>query len=142
MKRNIILLTTMCIFSISILAQTDAEKEIRLILAKQDSAWNAGNIAGFMEGYWNNDSLMFIGKNGFNFGWQNTLENYKKKYPDTVTMGKLQFEYISFQQLSSTSYFIAGKWFLTRSIGNVQGAFTLLFKKIKNKWVIVADHSS
>jgi len=35
-----------------------------------------------------------------------------------------------------------GKWHLTRSIGDVGGHFTLLFKKVKNRWVIVADHSS
>jgi len=121
---------------------TPAEKEIRAVLAVQDAAWNRGDIAGFMQTYWKSDSLMFIGKSGITYGWQKTLDNYKKRYPDTAAMGKLRFDLIEFKQLSSTVYFVVGKWFLTRSIGNVNGAFTLLLRKINNRWVIIADHSS
>jgi hypothetical protein len=95
-----------------------------------------------METYWKSDSLMFIGKSGITYGWQKTLDNYKKGYPDTAAMGKLRFDLIEFKQLSNTACFVVGKWFLTRSIGNVNGTFTLLLRKINNRWVIVADHSS
>ena len=92
--------------------------------------------------YWQSDSLMFIGKSGVTYGWQNTLNNYKKGYPDTAAMGKLQFDILEVKRLSVMYFFVVGKWHLTRSIGDVGGHFTLLFKKVKNKWVIVADHSS
>ena len=95
-----------------------------------------------MNGYWQNDSLMFIGKSGITYGWQKTLDNYKKGYPDTASMGKLNFELLQIKRLSVNYFFVVGKWHLTRSIGDVGGAFTLLFRKVKNKWVIVADHSS
>jgi hypothetical protein len=85
---------------------------------------------------------MFIGKNDITYGWQNTLESYKKGYPDTTAMGKLDFDILHVKRLSVLYFFVVGKWHLTRSIGDVGGHFTLLFKKIKNKWVIVADHSS
>lgn len=127
----------------SLLAQaTTAEKEIRAVLALQDEQWNRGNIAGFMETYWKNDSLMFIGKSGITYGWQKTMDNYKQSYPDTAAMGKLRFDLIAFKPLSKTACFVVGKWFLTRSIGDVNGAFTILLRKINNRWVIVADHSS
>ncbi|MEN9525309.1 MAG: hypothetical protein RLZZ256_693, partial [Bacteroidota bacterium] len=58
------------------------ETEIRALLKKQTESWNRGDIEGFMEGYWKNDSLMFIGKSGITYGWQQTLNNYKKGYPD------------------------------------------------------------
>ncbi|HMK05339.1 MAG TPA: hypothetical protein VK489_14150 [Ferruginibacter sp.] len=66
----------------------------------------------------------------------------EKSYPDTATMGKLDFDILEVKRLSVMYFFIAGKWHLTRSIGNIGGHFTLLFKKVKNKWMIVADHSS
>lgn len=128
--------------AVSVIAQSNAEKEIRALLSTQNTAWNNGDIVGFMQGYWKSDSLMFIGKNDIKYGWQNTLDNYKKGYPDTAAMGKLKFELINFKQLSANHYFVVGKWFLTRSIGNVDGVFTILLRKIKNKWVIIADHSS
>lgn len=126
----------------SISAQSKDEIAIRSAIEKQRIAWNTGNIDRFMETYWHNDSLMFVGKSGVTYGWQNTLNNYKKGYPDTAAMGKLDFDLLEVKRLSDTCFFVVGKWQLTRSIGNVGGHFTLLFRKIKNNWVIVADHSS
>ncbi|MEP6617021.1 MAG: DUF4440 domain-containing protein, partial [Ginsengibacter sp.] len=93
-------------------------------------------------GYWNNDSLMFIGKSGVTYGWQQALLNYKKNYADTVAMGHLDFAILQIKKLSEFYYFVIGKWHLARSIGDVGGHFTLLFRKIKNHWLIVADHTS
>jgi hypothetical protein len=128
--------------SIQIFAQSKTEKEIISILKIQDEAWNMGNINGFMETYLKSDSLMFIGKSGVTYGWQNTLNNYKKGYPDTTAMGKLHFTLIDIKKLSRKYYHVVGKWHLTRSIGNLEGHFTLLIQKIKGKWYIIADHSS
>jgi len=85
---------------------------------------------------------MFIGQNGITYGWLNTLNNYKKNYPDTATMGKLNFTLITVKPLSKEYYHVVGKWHLTRSVGNASGHFTLLFRKIKGEWVIIEDHSS
>jgi hypothetical protein len=118
------------------------EQTIRTLIETQRLAWNTGDKEKFMQTYWQNDSLMFIGKSGVTYGWQKTLDNYKKGYPDTASMGKLDFDLLEVKRLSVMYFFVVGKWHLTRSIGDVGGHFTLLFKKIKNKWVIVADHSS
>lgn len=123
-------------------AQSKDEAAIKEVLNKQNIAWNRGDIDAFMEGYWKNDSLMFIGKSGITYGWQNTLNNYKKGYPDTAAMGKLTFTLISFKRLSEKYYRIVGKWFLKRTIGDTGGHFTLLFEKMNGKWVIIEDHSS
>ena len=66
-------------------AQSKDELAIRKTLDEQTVAWNRGDIDNFMKGYWENDSLMFIGKSGVTYGWTNTLNNYKKGYPDTVS---------------------------------------------------------
>jgi hypothetical protein len=112
------------------------------VMDEQTTAWNNGDIDTYMETYWKSDSLMFIGKNGPTYGWEKTRSNYKKSYPDTATMGKLSCELIQMKRLSVMYYSVVGKWYLKRSIGDIGGAFTLLFKKIKGKWVIIQDHSS
>lgn len=137
-----LLLITAILLSITSTAQNNDEQTIRNILKRQNADWNAGNIDAFMKGYWESDSLMFIGKNGVTYGWQNTLNNYKKNYPDTATMGKLHFDIISVKRLSVLYFSVVGKWHLTRSVGDVQGHFTLLFKKVNKQWVIISDHSS
>jgi ketosteroid isomerase-like protein len=123
-------------------AQSKDEAAIRHSMSQQLTAWNTGNLDGFMQTYWQSDSLMFIGKSGITYGWQKTLDNYKKGYPDTAAMGKLHFNILEIKRLSVVYFFVVGQWHLTRSIGDVGGHFTLLFKKVKNKWVIIADHSS
>ena len=123
-------------------AQTKDEIAIKTILQTQEINWNHGALESFMEGYWKNDSLMFIGKSGITYGWQKTLDNYKKGYPDTAAMGKLHFTLLQLKPLSPGFYFVVGKWYLQRSIGDLNGHFTLLFKKINGKWFIIADHSS
>lgn len=123
-------------------AQNKTERIIRNMLDAQTASWNRGDLEGFMNGYWESDSLLFIGISGPNYGWRTTLLNYKKSYPDTVAMGKLHFDIIKIEKISGRSYNVVGRWFLTRSIGNLQGVYTLLLKKINGGWVIVQDHSS
>lgn len=129
-------------FSVSSFAQNKDEQAILQSISIQKDAWNNGDLEKFMETYWKSDSLMFIGKSGVTYGWQNTLNNYKRGYPDTATMGKLNFNIVHMKRLSVLYYSVVGRWELTRSIGNVNGYFTLLFKKIGNKWLIISDHSS
>ena len=137
-----VFVTLLIIISSSIFSQPKDETEVRSLLAKQNAAWNRGDVDAFMVGYWENDSLMFIGKSGVTYGYKNTLVNYKKNYPDTTVMGKLTFTLIQVKQLSPEYYFVLGQWHLTRTVGDVGGYFTLLFKKINDKWLIVVDHSS
>lgn len=133
-----------CIFfsTEKLFAQSTDETAVRQVLATQNAAWNRGDVDAFMIGYWHSDSLMFIGKSGVTYGWQNTLNNYKKNYPDTATMGKLNFTLITVKPLSKEYYHVVGKWYLTRTVGDASGHFTLIFKKINGEWVIIEDHSS
>ncbi|MEP7238151.1 MAG: DUF4440 domain-containing protein [Ferruginibacter sp.] len=142
MRKILSTLLVTIIFFTSASAQSKDEQIIRGLLEEQRLAWNTGDKEKFMDTYWQSDSLMFIGKSGVTYGWQNTLDNYKKGYPDTAAMGKLKFDILEVKRLSVMYFFVVGKWHLTRSIGDVGGHFTLLFKKVKSKWVIIADHSS
>ncbi len=139
--KQLIFLTAL-LLSVNLMAQSKAETAIRAVLEKQEIDWNRGDLAAFMEGYWKSDSLCFVGARGLTFGWQKTLDNYKKGYPDLEAMGKLKFTILSVEQLSSRSAYVIGKWHLTRTIGDIGGHYSLLWKKIKGKWVIVADHTS
>jgi hypothetical protein len=118
------------------------ENQIQHMLEQQVTGWNNGKLEEFMNGYWENDSLVFIGKNGPTYGYSATLARYKKSYADPEAMGHLKSTILSMKRLSGKYYFITGKWELTRTAGNLSGYYTLLIKKIKGKWVIVNDHSS
>lgn len=127
---------------LQVAAQSNDIARIRSLMDAQTSAWNAGDIDGFMATYWQSDSLLFVGKNGVTFGWKATLANYKKNYPDKTAMGALSFDLLEFKKLAADVYFVVGKWHLTRTIGDLSGHFTLVIRRIGGEWKIVADHSS
>jgi urocanate hydratase len=142
MKKPILLFSSLFFFLLLAAQPAKDRQAILDILANQTKYWNEGNIDKFMVGYWQSDSLLFIGQSGVTNGYQNTLNNYKKNYSDTAQMGKLIFDILKVKQLSPEYYWVLGKWHLKRSVGDIGGHYTLLFKKVKGKWVIVADHSS
>ena len=119
-----------------------AEDEILDRLSLQTECWNSGDLECFMIGYWQSDSLMFIGGNGIIYGYENTLERYKTSYPDRASMGQLRFEVKHVNKVSQDSYYVVGRYFLTREIGNAEGHYSLLWRLIEGEWTIVADHSS
>lgn len=142
MKKLISIIVVVFSFASCNQKNVDESDNIKAVLTAQAAAWNEGNIDVYMQGYWNDDSLLFIGKGGLGYGYNNTLVRYKKAYPDKQAMGKLSFSDLSFKRLSEEYYYVTGKWSLVRENDNPNGYFTLLFRKIENRWLIVADHSS
>jgi ketosteroid isomerase-like protein len=122
--------------------QPDAIAEIQHVMDKQQAAWNRGDIEDYMNGYWRSDSLRFIGKRGITYGWQPTLDNYKKGYPNADAMGRLQFENLSMELTGDSSAYVIGKWVLYRTSDTLSGHYSLLWKCMNGRWLIVADHSS
>jgi ketosteroid isomerase-like protein len=118
------------------------EKEIRNLLEQQRLDWNKGNLEAYMQGYWKSDSLLFVGKNGAKYGWKNTLDNYKKGYPDKATMGFLTFDIKEIKMIDATHAFVLGAWNLKREKDEPKGYFTLLVQKFESDWKIIVDHSS
>jgi ketosteroid isomerase-like protein len=104
--------------------------------------WNKGDLEDFMKGYWKSDSLLFVGKTAPTKGWQATLNNYKKGYPDKAAMGTLTFDIMKVDLLDATNAFILGGWKLKRDKDTPGGYFTLWFRKINGEWKVVVDHTS
>jgi len=142
----ILLFQMFCIllFSTSVLAQ-DSNKDfeqIKKILFQQEEDWNRGDIDAFMKAYWKSEDLQFGGANGITKGWKQTLENYKRGYPDKETMGKLSFHIKDMTQQSKEVVSLTGSWDLERINDSPGGHFLLIWRKIKGEWKIVVDHTS
>ena len=127
----------------STFAQTEAEDKAAIlnVMKAQEKAWSNNDLEGFMQGYWKSDSLKFYGSNGLTKGWQQTLDNYKKGYPTKEHSGTLNFKINDISKISDDSYWVMGEYFLKRNVGDANGVFMIIFKKIKGEWKIVADTS-
>ena len=121
----------------------DARRAIVQVLTTQTAAWNRGDIPGFMQGYWQSDSLVFIGRKGPTYGWQPTLANYQKSYPDASAMGQLDFSGLRVSVLTPGAAQVVGRWHLARpAAGDLQGYFLLILRQIDGQWLVVADHTN
>ncbi len=119
-----------------------AASEIRKAMDAQVAAWNTGDIDGFMQGYWKSPKLLFVSGANVTRGWQPTIERYKKNYDSRAKMGTLTFSDLEVNVLSKDSAAVLGNWALAREKDNPNGKFTLIFRKFKDGWKIIHDHTS
>ena len=132
--------------SVSTIAQKTTEADdknaITAVLTAQQEAWNNYDIDTFMEGYWKSEELKFYGAGGVIKGWQGTLERYKKSYPTKAHFGNLRFVLNDISKINDGAYYVLGEYYLTRNVGDTNGVFMLVFKKIEGQWKIIADTSA
>lgn len=127
------------------LAQSKDEKikaDVRKVMDEQVAAWNTGDIDGFMKGYWNSPQMTFVSGDNVTKGWQPTLERYKKSYDSRAKMGVLSFTDLEITVTSKDSAVVLGRFTLVRENDNPTGLFTLNFRKFKDGWKIIIDHTS
>ena len=112
-------------------------------MTKQEESWNRGDVASFMNGYWNSDSLLFIGSRGLTKGYTTTLGNYLESYPDSLAMGRLEFDNREVVRLENHHALVIGSWTLYRDSDTLSGMYSLTWRwSNRNGWEIIADHSS
>jgi ketosteroid isomerase-like protein len=118
--------------------------DIRALLDAQVTAWNAGKLEEFMDGYWRSPELSFFSGGRKLSGWDATIERYRKTYQaEGREMGKLVFSDLDIQQLGPNAAVVRGRWELTMSDGKKPGGlYTLIFRRFKKGWKIVHDHTS
>ena len=146
--KSMIILLILILFPVAVSAQnknTSDEKiasAIRKVMEDQAAAWNRGDVEGFMQGYWKSEQLNFVSGTDVARGWQAALDRYKKNYDSKARMGTLTFSGLEITVLSKDAAVVLGSWALQREKDNPGGKFTLIFRKFKDGWKIVHDHTS
>ncbi|MFK5971936.1 MAG: DUF4440 domain-containing protein [Flavobacteriaceae bacterium] len=122
-------------------SDADDIQTIRKLLADQEKAWSDYNLEGFMDGYWKSDSLTYFSGGKITQGWQITLDNYKKRYPSPAETGTLRFKIANITKINDDAYWVMGEYFLSRKVGDINGTFMIVFKRIAGEWKIIGDSS-
>lgn len=132
--------------TVSVIAATQSraadEPPVKAILEAQAKSWNDGDIDKFMEHYWKSDELTFSSGGKTTRGWAATLAGYKKRYPNRAAMGTLTFDNLEITPLGAEAALVLGHWHLKRDRDKLDGCFSLIFRKIDGRWLIVHDHTS
>lgn len=121
--------------------QNEPRAAIRAVLDAQVAAWNRGDLEGYMDGYERSPDIVFISGDRVTRGWQTVLDRYKKSYDTREKMGVLTFSDVEITLLSKDTVLVFGRWQL-RAKGDPRGRFTLLFRRTRDGWRIVHDHTS
>jgi uncharacterized protein (TIGR02246 family) len=150
--RRKILLTLLLLFpitSMAVKAQTSQKQKnaktiaaIRAVLDAQRDAWNRGDIEGYMDGYERSEQTVFVSGDNLTRGWQTVLERYKKNYNTREKMGTLTFSDLEVTLLGKDAAVVHGRWHLQRANDEPHGRFTLVFRRTKQGWKIIHDHTS
>jgi ketosteroid isomerase-like protein len=115
---------------------------IQAVLDAQRDAWNKGDIEGYMDGYERSDKITFISGDNLTRGWQTVHDRYQKNYNTREKMGTLTFSDIETTLLSKDTAKVTGRWHLKRANDEPHGRFTLIFRRTKQGWKIIHDHTS
>jgi len=125
-------------------AQIAPEAAIWQLLDQQTADWNRGDVEAFMKAYEDSPTTTFVGQT-VQYGYATILERYKKLYKTPAAMGKLTFSHLAIRVLDSEYAAATGHFHLQRTPaggGNVDGIFSLVFKKDVSGWKIILDHSN
>ncbi|HJR54499.1 MAG TPA: DUF4440 domain-containing protein [Gemmatimonadota bacterium] len=122
----------------------DPRPAIERVLTDQAAAWNRGDLEAFMDGYWRSPDLVFTSGGNVQRGWQTTFERYLASYGTSPqTMGRLTFSDLEVHPLGDGAAWVLGRWGLEYDSGESPGGvFSLVFREIDGRWLIVHDHTS
>ncbi len=120
----------------------EKKKMLIFILEKQETDWNKGNLKGFLSAYWNSDTLRSLSVRGLQYGYDRLEKKLLKNYPDSVSMGHLDYDVIQIELIGEMDAMITGKWLRKNDKKFQGGFFTVLMRKIKGRWLIISEQLS
>jgi uncharacterized protein (TIGR02246 family) len=120
------------------------DQQVYEVLLKMLDRWNAHDIEGHLEVYWNSPELLVvIGSEQFN-GWQQLHDSYVNGYPGSTAMGFIQPKRIQVRMLKPDLELALTWWSVTfpSTKHEVIGNSTMNLQKFDGSWKIIASHTS
>ncbi|HEY4612349.1 MAG TPA: nuclear transport factor 2 family protein [Bacteroidota bacterium] len=142
LRKDRVWVLLLLVLALATTAVGQVAKEVHKVLTDQVEAWNRGDIEGFMRGYWNSDSTVFVSGGEIHRGYNTVLERYKKTYGTREKMGRLEFSELTIRPLAHDAAIAHGVWKLYRATDQPWGRFTLVVEKKAEGWRITQDHTS
>jgi beta-aspartyl-peptidase (threonine type) len=125
------------------MAQPVVQNQVLDLLKRQETAWNNGDLDGFMSGYRMSDDITFFSDDQIRSGWVALRDRYDQRYrKEGRSMGKLSFDDLKVDVLAVDAAMVRGRWKLDLDGKTPHGLFTLLVRRFSDGWKIVHDHTS
>lgn len=115
---------------------------IHAVIYAQRDGWNRGDVESYMAGYARSRDTVLVSGDNVTRGWQTVLDRYKANYSTREKMGTLTFSELETTLIGTDAAIVLGRWHLKRAGDEPHGRFTLIFRKTRQGWKIIHDHTS
>ena len=119
-----------------------AELAIRKVFEDGCTAWNRGDLGGYLAGYWDSDEIVWISSGSRARGKKAIAAAYKARFSTPRQMGRLTIDELQIDVLTTADAIASGRWILAVDNNTVKGFFTVRLRWIDGAWLFVYDHSS
>jgi uncharacterized protein (TIGR02246 family) len=122
-------------------------REIKDILNRSMSAWNAGDLAGFLGCYENSPTTCYLSADQIVVGYQAIEAMYAERFAigGAAARGMLSLSLTRVQALGPEHSLAIGQYLLSRDGhhgGSGYGVFSLVLRRTALGWRIAADHTT
>lgn len=131
-------------FTVSGRSSSKAAREIAALVARQEKAWNRGDLESFLSEYWKSAQVTYVSNGSVKRGFPAIREHYISRYGNSkASMGQLRLSDLEVSDVGARHVLCIGKFTVIHHAHvPIYGRFSLLFVKTKEGWKIMYDHSS
>ena len=123
---------------------TRQELDVAKAIVAEQSAWNHGDLDGFVKGFKDSPETVFMGKLVVE-GYAQIVADFKRNYLTAASMGEMTFSEVEVHALGENFAVCLGKYHLERAKkegGGADGSFSMVLEKTGAGWKIVLDHTT
>jgi ketosteroid isomerase-like protein len=123
---------------------TRQELDVAKAIVAEQSAWNRGDLDGFVKGFKDSPETVFMGKLVLE-GYAQIEADFKHNYPTAASMGAMTYSEVEVHSLGENFAVCLGKYHLERAKkegGSADGSFSMVLEKTGAGWKIVLDHTT
>ncbi|PZM80850.1 MAG: hypothetical protein DKT66_16550 [Candidatus Melainabacteria bacterium] len=130
--------------TVSYRSNSKAAKEIVALVARQEKAWNKGDLEAFLNDYLRSPQVTYVSNGNVKRGYDAIREHYLKRYGNSkASMGQLRLSDLEVTDIGDKHVLCIGKFTVFHHAHvPIYGRFSLIFVKTKGEWKIMYDHSS
>lgn len=110
---------------------------VRATVMAQAAAWNDGDLAGFMNGFWNSPDFTLISGTTVTKGWSETYKRYREGYGESGDLGRLVYSDVDVKMIAEDTASVVGRFAYRRGAASSAGAMTLVLRRIEGAWRVV-----
>jgi hypothetical protein len=118
--------------------------EVAAILSGMDDRWNAHNLGGYLEVFWQSPRMLVVSDATVINGFQELRNSYERGFTDLESMGTLHANRIQIRMIRSDLAVAVSRWtfFFPKSSHETFGIDTIYLKHFDVGWKVIFAHST